>query len=78
MSYWMTPRTSAAKIGLRIHKLRQERGWTQERLCLRSGLCVQTICRLERGRRAPALRTLDKLAKALGTSIDYLLKGKTA
>ena len=37
-----------------VHKLRVQRGWSQEQLAELSGLSVRTIQRLERGRKASA------------------------
>jgi transcriptional regulator with XRE-family HTH domain len=67
---------SPASMGIRLAKLRRERGWTQEALADRARLRRETIGRLEaatKKTRRPSLRTLEKLAKALDVSMGELL-----
>ena len=68
----MTP----ASMGIRLAKLRRERGWTQEELAVRARLRRETIGRLEaatKKTRRPSLRTLERLAKAFGLPVAELL-----
>lgn len=51
---------------------RQELRWTQKRLAKESGLTPEWINHFERGERIPSVPTLAALAKALGTTMDYL------
>lgn len=55
----------------RIIQLRQERGWTQEKLSTESGVGLRTIQRLEAGNDA-SLETLSMVAEALRVSIREL------
>lgn len=55
----------------RIIQLRQERGWTQEKLSTESGVGLRTIQRLEAGNDA-SLETLSLVAEALRVSIREL------
>lgn len=55
----------------RIVQLRQERGWTQERLATESGVGVRTIQRLESGNDA-SLETLSLVADALRVPVREL------
>lgn len=55
----------------RIVQLRQERGWTQEKLATESGLGVRTIQRLESGNDA-SLETLSLAADALKVPVREL------
>ena len=64
-----------AATGERIRKLRRARNWRQIDLAEQSGVHVVHISDLERGTREPGLRTLSKIASALGTTLSELLKG---
>jgi len=55
----------------RIADLRQEIGWTQERLATESGVGLRTIQRLEAGNEA-SLETLSLVAKALRVQVADL------
>lgn len=61
--------------GERIRKLRRAKGWRQIDLAEHSGVHEVHISDLERGTREPGLRTLKKIASALGTSVSEVLKG---
>ena len=57
-----------------LKKLRNKKGWTQERLAREAGISYNTLIKIERGGiRNPKLETLIKLAKALGVSLDRLV-----
>jgi transcriptional regulator with XRE-family HTH domain len=64
-----------AATGERIRKLRRAKSWRQIDLAEHSGVHEVHISDLERGTREPGLRTLNKIAKALGTTMSELLKG---
>lgn len=55
----------------RIVELREENGWTQERLASESGVGLRTIQRLEAGQDA-SLETLSLIAEALRVSVRDL------
>ena len=58
-----------------LKKLRKQKGWSQEKLAREAGISYQTLIKIEQGRiKNPKLETLIKLAKALGTSLDKLVK----
>lgn len=58
-----------------LKKLRNKKGWSQERLAREAGISYQTLIKIEQNRiKNPRLETLIKLAKALGVSIDDLIK----
>jgi len=60
-----------------LKKLRNKKGWSQERLAREAGISYNTLIKIERGGiKNPRLETLIKLAKALGVSIDVLIKEK--
>ena len=64
-----------AATGERIRKLRRAKSWRQIDLAEHSGVHEVHISDLERGTREPGLRTLSKIAVALGTTVSDMLKG---
>ena len=63
------------KFGARVRSLRAERGWSQERLALESGLGRGFMGSIERGEKAPGMPTLCKLAHVFEMSLSRLLEG---
>jgi len=57
------------KIGRRIRVLRTERGWTQAMLADHSDLTREHLSELENGHKEIGIRSLDKVVRALGTSL---------
>ncbi len=58
-----------------LKQLRKKKSWTQEKLAQEAGISFHTLIKIERGDiKGPRLETLMKLAKALGVSIDDLIK----
>jgi transcriptional regulator with XRE-family HTH domain len=70
------PKDRTSPLGRRVYELREEKGWTLEKLAEKSGLCVNTVSTTERGTREPSLLTAMCLADALGCSLDYLVLGR--
>ena len=63
-------------VGLaeRIRTERHKAGWTQAELAERAGLSWISVAELESGKqRNPKLRTIRRLARALGVSYDRLI-----
>lgn len=60
-------------IGVKIKRLREKRGLTQEQLAKKTGLHLTTVGKIEANMRKPTLETRKKLAKALRVSIMELL-----
>ena len=56
------------EIGQIIRSLREEKGWSQEKLAFDAGLETSHLSRIERGERRLAIEALEMLAAALGTS----------
>lgn len=52
-------------FGRRLAQLRKERGWSQERLALESGIARSYLGGVERGNRNLALLNIVRLADAL-------------
>ena len=64
-------------FGKQIRRLRDRRGLTQEELANRSGIHVSYLSGIERGRRNPSLRSIRRLAKALGVQVGKLFAFET-
>ena len=60
---------SAAKIGTRIKKYREELQMSLENLCAKSGISPEVLDSVEKGEVIPAISVLSKLARALGQRI---------
>jgi excisionase family DNA binding protein len=59
-------RRERRRVGRRLRQLREAAGLSQLALAARTGLAHETICTLERGRRAPLAETVRQLAHGLG------------
>lgn len=60
-------------MGTRIKKIREQLGMTQEELAVKAGLCRATLSAIESDpQKKPTLRTLEKLARVLGVSLDQI------
>lgn len=66
---------SMGGVGARIQGLREKRDWSQAELARRAGIHRVSLANIERGAKLPSLRSLERLAKALGVPIARLLKG---
>lgn len=62
------------KMGRRIQKRRLEISMTQEKLESLTELSSVFISQIENGARKPSLGSIVKIANALGTTVDELLK----
>ncbi len=58
-----------------LRRIRQERGLSQERLAHSSDLNMTHVAKIERSEREPGVRTVSKLARALGVSAAELFDG---
>lgn len=62
-------------IGKNIKQLRQEKGLSQDRLSKLSDLSLNTVVKIELDDTPnPTIETMQRIAKALGVSVDDLLK----
>ena len=62
--------------GERLRKLREDLGWTQEELGIRSGVKQPLISELENDKRPQISgQILAQLAKALHSTIDWIQRG---
>jgi transcriptional regulator with XRE-family HTH domain len=61
-------------LAQRIKSLRRSKNWSQEQLALRASMQRSYLADLERGYRNPSVRTLVKVANALGAAISALFE----
>lgn len=59
------------KISRKIKALRKTRGLTQEQLAEKLGVQRATVSNYEIGRRSPHIKELERIASALGVSLEY-------
>ena len=62
----------ASQVGAALRALRDEVGISQEELAGRSGLDRTYISGIERGRRNPSVRSLQRVSDALGITLDVI------
>lgn len=69
------PKPDPFRFARRLRTLREERGWTQEKLAQVAGITYAAVRKLEQltGKpRTPAWDTARQLARALGVTLDEL------
>lgn len=64
------------KLGLRIAKLRKERGWSQIEYASRCGISANYVGNIERGEYNPTIVVIEKLAHGFDITISELLNFK--
>ena len=58
-----------------LKKYRAKKGWSQEKLAREAGISYNTLIKIERGGiKNPKIETIIKLSRALGVSLDDLVK----
>ena len=62
-------------LGDRIRERRQELGWTQDQLAVKAGISKGFLSDVENGKRSVSAGNLQEMARSLGLSLDYLMKG---
>lgn len=65
---------SARKLGENVRRIREEKGMTQIELCRKLEVDRAYMSNIENGKKNPTLATIEKIAKALGVSLDELIK----
>jgi transcriptional regulator with XRE-family HTH domain len=61
------------RFGQQVQKRRIYLGISFQRLCTRAGISQGILSRIENGKGNPTLNTMEKIAKALRTTIASLL-----
>lgn len=64
------------EIGKNIARIRRKKGLTQLDVAAATGMEANSLGRIENGRTNPTIKTLLKLAKAMGVSLSELVKFK--
>jgi len=62
-------------LAIRIQELRKQKGWSQIELAERIGLSKAQMSRYETKNVQPPANTLNKIATALDTTVDFLISG---
>ena len=65
----------AKQFGQRVRKLRDERGFSQEKLAAKADIDRAFLSGIERGVENPTLFTIQAIADALDTGVGDLMKG---
>jgi transcriptional regulator with XRE-family HTH domain len=66
---------SNQELSKNLKKLRDKKGFSQDRLAKLADVANNTVIKIEQGEnKNPTLETLKKLANALGVSLDDLIK----
>ena len=63
-----------AAFGKRVRELRNERGWSQEKLAERASLHWTYVSAVERGLRTPGLDVIGRIGSALNVSPAELFR----
>ena len=67
--------TSGKTISENIKEVRAKLGLTQDDLAKKADIKYTTLMKVESGTvNKPSVQTMDKIARALGVSIEYLIK----
>ena len=74
----MHNRTDTDTLGLRVRRLRQERGWSVLALATGASLSARYVTEVEAGRANPSLKALDQLAEAFNLTLIQLLPKRQA
>lgn len=67
-------KTISTKIGKNLKRIRTEKKMSQGDISRKLGMDRGYISSVENGKRNPTVATIEKLANALGVSVDELLK----
>lgn len=62
------------KVGQRIKELRRGEGISQEKLALKAGIDRTYLAGIEKGKRNPSIKSLEKIINALDISFGEFFK----
>lgn len=62
-------------VALRLQKLRQDKGFTLEQLAYEADMELTQVHRVLNGQHDPGITTLQRIAKALGSSLGEVFNG---
>ena len=63
------------KLGSNLRKIRQSRGWTQEKLAEMAGIHPVYVCYIEKGKRNPSITKIFRIGKALKCGANEIFRG---
>ena len=63
------------EVGKRIRKLREEQDLTREEVASKAEITTKFLYEVENGKKGMSANNLYKIATALSTSCDYILRG---
>lgn len=66
--------TITKKLGKNIRKIRLAKAMTQGDLCRKLGVDRSYVSNVESGKKNPTLLTIERISKALGVSVETLVK----
>jgi len=69
-----TTNLDAVRFGAILRRLREERGWTKQKLATRSGMTPQYVSIVEQGGNVPSLTTVLELLEVLGADAGEVIR----
>ncbi|MCM1295247.1 MAG: helix-turn-helix domain-containing protein [Muribaculaceae bacterium] len=66
---------SKIDCGNRLRRLREAKNKTQQEVASEIGISVDTICKVEQGKRSPSVGIVDLLSAYYKTTADYIIGG---
>jgi XRE family transcriptional regulator, regulator of sulfur utilization len=69
-----TMNADAQRFGAILRRLREQRGWTRQKLATRAGLSAQYLGIVEKGGNIPSLTTVLELIEVLGGDIAEVMR----
>lgn len=64
---------AADRVRKNIIKIREQKGYTQERLAYESDISKGFLSEVERGLKVPSINTLEKIAETLDVNLSDLI-----
>jgi transcriptional regulator with XRE-family HTH domain len=68
----------AVRFGAIVRRLREQRGWTKQKLAMRAGITPQYLALVELGHNLPTLVTVLELIEVLGADTADVMRELTA
>jgi transcriptional regulator with XRE-family HTH domain len=66
-------RPDAVRFGAIVRRLREQRGWTKQKVAMRAGITPQYLALVELGQNVPTLVTILDLIEVLGADIAVVM-----
>ena len=65
----------SSAVGSRLHEIRTDKGYSQDKLAADIGCDPKYLSRLENGKASPSLPLIKKFCDITGASMDFLIYG---